>query len=672
MFYYQITGNRAAPSNSPNETTHSPSDRKEYVSGLLARCENYNRRYPDQFTFIVNVDERHIIFDAICKEALDDHTVDWFVKSIGLSLCGVGREEILFGQMRNDLVMSFRNHYIADDDEIMTRFHLDEFNRSRINGMSFGENLVEKRKKADLVGECKELLAGESFIPEMDRIFKKGTAPYVEGHPVHYIILTDTLEARKNLTRLLLSALYSSGRVKSRRYSYVNADDDFSYAGYDLLCESMIGGSAVVRFEKNDESFLGDNATELLDNADSVCRLLRKYRNSVQTIICLPRGAERLKSVFYNLLGNVAVVELKEDLTNAANAAKYFKKRAKSKGIQADDELISSVNKDELYLPDQLNELFEEWFNRKLRTEIYPQYAEAKTGNKITQKEKPRGSAYEELTSMIGLSEAKAVINKVLDYHKFNKLYGGRIDSTELPAMHMVFTGSPGTAKTTVARLFARILKENGILSTGVMVEVGRSDLVGKYVGWTANIVKEKFKKASGGVLFIDEAYSLVDDRSGSYGDEAINTIVQEMENRREEVVVIFAGYTDKMEEFLNRNPGLRSRIAWHVPFPDYTAEELADIALLYAQKKGLTLSREAEEKLLSAFESARNSKDFGNGRYVRNLMEKAKMNLASRLVTADPETVTERMLTTIEAEDIETPPGKAVTSERRKIGFGA
>lgn len=172
-------------------------------------------------------------------------------------------------------------------------------------------------------------------------------------------------------------------------------------------------------------------------------------------------------------------------------------------------------------------------------------------------------------------------------------------------------------------------------------------------------------------MLFIDEAYSLVDDRSGSFGDEAINTIVQEMENHREDVVVIFAGYTDRMEEFIEKNPGLRSRISWYVPFPDYTAEELTDIAEHYAEKKGLTVSRSAEEKLLSVFKDARRQHDFGNGRYVRNLMEKAKMNLASRLVAADPETVTKRMLTTIEAEDIETPPRKAVVTER-KIGFGA
>ena len=150
---------------------------------------------------------------------------------------------------------------------------------------------------------------------------------------------------------------------------------------------------------------------------------------------------------------------------------------------------------------------------------------------------------------------------------------------------HMVFTGNPGTAKTTVARLFARIMKENNLLETGEFIEVGRADLVGKFVGWTASLIKKRFSEAKGGVLFIDEAYSLVDDRSGSFGDEAINTIVQEMENNRENVIVIFAGYPDRMKEFIDRNPGLSSRIAFHVSFPDYSTPELCDIANLAAKR---------------------------------------------------------------------------------------
>ena len=235
--------------------------------------------------------------------------------------------------------------------------------------------------------------------------------------------------------------------------------------------------------------------------------------------------------------------------------------------------------------------------------------------------------------------------------------------------MHMVFTGNPGTAKTTVARLFARIMKDNDLLSQGKLVEVGRGDLVGKFVGWTAPAIQKKFREARGNVLFIDEAYSLVDDRDGSYGDEAINTIVQEMENHRDDVVVIFAGYPDKMECFIRKNPGLRSRIAYYVPFADYTTSELCNIAQLMSKQKGLTLNEKACSRLEEIFETAREERDFGNGRYVRNVLDKARMAQATRLLSMDIDEISTADVTTISADDIEEVPVIRNT-KTRKIGF--
>lgn len=282
-----------------------------------------------------------------------------------------------------------------------------------------------------------------------------------------------------------------------------------------------------------------------------------------------------------------------------------------------------------------------------------------------------KGSAYDELNQMIGLDEAKKVINRALDYYKAQKLFADKGMKADHPAMHMVFTGNPGTAKTTVARLFARIMQENGFLSKGNLIEVGRGDLVGKYVGWTAPTIQKKFKEAQGSVLFIDEAYSLVDDRSGSFGDEAINTIVQEMENHREDVVVIFAGYPDEMEGFLQKNPGLRSRIAYHVPFADYDTESLCAIAKLIAGQKGLTLTDDACRKLTELFDTARTEGDFGNGRYVRNVIEKARMAQATRLLSMDFDSIGSKEMATICAEDIEQPMAKAAP-QRNRIGFSA
>jgi SpoVK/Ycf46/Vps4 family AAA+-type ATPase len=312
--------------------------------------------------------------------------------------------------------------------------------------------------------------------------------------------------------------------------------------------------------------------------------------------------------------------------------------------------------------------MFEEWYNEKLKTTVFPQYKEIATVRKNTIKTAPKGSAYDELSEMIGLTEAKAVIKKALNYYKMQKLYAEKGVKQDNPAMHMIFTGNPGTAKTTAARLFARIMRENGVTSRGQLVEVGRGDLVGKYTGWTAQTVQSKFAEASGGVLFIDEAYSLVDDRNGSFGDEAINTIVQEMENHRADVVVIFAGYPDKMEGFLEKNPGMRSRIAFHVPFADYSSTELCQIAEMLGKKNGMKFEPAALDKLERAFNAAKSNTDFGNGRYVRNVFEQAKMNQASRLLEKDCESITSDEITTITEEDIVIPEAKK--GEMHRIGF--
>ncbi len=177
------------------------------------------------------------------------------------------------------------------------------------------------------------------------------------------------------------------------------------------------------------------------------------------------------------------------------------------------------IEEDRYYNAEQLNNIFDEWYDDKLKNEILPQYKDIHAKSEELKKGTPKGSAFDELDRMTGLTEAKSVIRKAVNYYKAQKLFKEKGMKTDNPAMHMVFTGNPGTAKTTAARLFARIMNENGLLSSGKIIEVGRSDLVGKYVGWTANIVKNKFKEAKGGVLFIDEAYSLVDGRDGLFGD---------------------------------------------------------------------------------------------------------------------------------------------------------
>jgi len=276
-------------------------------------------------------------------------------------------------------------------------------------------------------------------------------------------------------------------------------------------------------------------------------------------------------------------------------------------------------------------------------------------------------TAQQELDSLIGLVEIKDSIRKIIAYSKMQKL--ARESGRKLGDINVniAFTGNPGTAKTTVARLFARIMKENGILSRGELIEAGRADLVAAYVGQTAIKVKKLFDKAEGNVLFIDEAYSLVDSWENEYGDEAIATIIQEMENRKDDLIVIFAGYPDKMETFLSRNPGLRSRIPFVVKFPDYSSEELLQIAKLEAARRGFTIDEGAENRILEIVERVSRKTDFGNGRLCRNLVESAILSAAMKVTGK----ITDESFC-LKESDFEMPGNMETETEKRRIGFSA
>jgi len=259
-------------------------------------------------------------------------------------------------------------------------------------------------------------------------------------------------------------------------------------------------------------------------------------------------------------------------------------------------------------------------------------------------------SAEERLGSLIGLEDVKLMVSSIADYAEVKKKYPKpNIDADA--SLHMLFKGNPGTAKTTVARIVARTLYEKGILEKPEIHEVGRSDLIGEYIGKTAPLVVAAFDKAKGGVLFIDEAYSLAEGYNG-YGTEAITTIVQEMENRRNDTVVIFAGYDEKMEGFLNSNEGLASRIKFQIRFPDYSEEEMFRLLEYMAAEYGFSLTDDVEEMIMPMIVEECQSGNSGNGRWIRNAVEKAEMNWAKRIKAIPEEQITEAVLTTLLAAD--------------------
>ena len=222
------------------------------------------------------------------------------------------------------------------------------------------------------------------------------------------------------------------------------------------------------------------------------------------------------------------------------------------------------------------------------------------------------------------------------------------------PGLHMSFTGRPGTGKTTVAQRMSQILHRLGYLRKGHVVSATRDDLVGQYVGHTAPKTKEMLKRAQGGVLFIDEAYYLYKpDNERDYGAEAIEILLQEMENNRSDVVVIFAGYKDRMDTFYSSNPGLSSRVAHHLDFPDYSNNELMSIASLLLEAQHYCLSADAQEAFVEYIERRRLLPFFANARSIRNAIDRARLRQASRLFTRMDQPATRDDLITIESSDI-------------------
>lgn len=271
---------------------------------------------------------------------------------------------------------------------------------------------------------------------------------------------------------------------------------------------------------------------------------------------------------------------------------------------------------------------------------------------------------------LIGLKPVKTRIREIAALLLVDRLRKQFELTSETPTLHMSFTGNPGTGKTTVAMRMGEILKRLGYVREGHLVTVTRDDLVGQYIGHTAPKTKEVIKKAMGGVLFIDEAYYLYKpENERDYGQESIEILLQVMENNRDDLVVILAGYKDKMDKFFMSNPGMRSRIAHHIDFPDYKPDELLAIAKLMLAGQNYRFSPEAEQAFARYLELRMKMEHFANARSVRNALDRARLRQANRLFNARSHALTKEDLMTLATEDIL---GSRVFSEgKRDVASG-
>ena len=262
--------------------------------------------------------------------------------------------------------------------------------------------------------------------------------------------------------------------------------------------------------------------------------------------------------------------------------------------------------------------------------------------------------AMQELDLLIGLEEVKKLVREL---YAFVEIQGRRARAslaTEPLVLHMIFRGNPGTGKTTVARILGRVFREMGVLQKGHLIEVERADLVGEYVGHTAQKARDQVKRAVGGILFIDEAYSLARGGEKDFGKEAIDTLVKAMEDHKDDLILILAGYRDEMARFLKTNPGLKSRFPIHIDFPDYSIEELLKIAELMLKQRQYRMSQDVRKRLVEALAGGAGEveRPQGNARFVRNLIERTVRRQAVRLVSRKD--CTREDLMTIERQDFE------------------
>ena len=263
----------------------------------------------------------------------------------------------------------------------------------------------------------------------------------------------------------------------------------------------------------------------------------------------------------------------------------------------------------------------------------------------------PERDPMEELEELIGLATIKHDVKELMDFVKIQKMRKDQGLRSVPVSLHLVFTGNPGTGKTTVARIISRLYRQIGVLSKGQLVEVDRSGLVAGFVGQTALKCQDKIKEAMGGVLFIDEAYALIGDERDTFGQEAVDTILKAMEDHRDDLVVIVAGYTAPMEKFINSNPGLKSRFNKYIEFPDYTIDELEAIFNMNCSRYDYKVDEMAKPQIRAQIVSRKfkELENFANAREVRNMFEEIITNQARRVSMMENPSAEDMMLITVD-----------------------
>ncbi len=456
---------------------------------------------------------------------------------------------------------------------------------------------------------------------------------YVALNGKNPVILVENFEEASPIYNRMLSELTLEGRVVlSKRYSLVNGQlqEATSKLASDVI-DSLGGNNKTLVYisEKNPTKLMDIFGKSFIEGIADKISTKKFDEESLKIII----------SQLVDSLKERTKTQLEIDLTVEPSVNDYLRSNYEpNNGIDSLTPIVKKIYNEfvDIALKNDDLKSARVYYEGSMKADFLENTIDLDI---VDDSKAEREEIQKELDEIVGLEGVKSYLLSLENHIKINQIRAQKgLKTTEI-SKHMIFTGNPGTGKTTIARLVSRMMKVVGILKQGQLVEVTRADLVGKYVGHTAPLTMSVIQSALGGVLFIDEAYSLYRGKDDSFGLEAIDTLVKAMEDHRDDLIVILAGYTREMQEFLTANSGLKSRFANIIQFDDYTGEELMLISKSIAKSKGYEIDANCERPLQDYFTliQAKNDPNSGNGRLARNLVEDAILNQSKRLIE-DPD----------------------------------
>jgi len=462
--------------------------------------------------------------------------------------------------------------------------------------------LFDKINKLYIKDESKELL---KKIIEYMRKYNEGIEKnYI---PFNILIEVNNKETKEELIYILEQSSINFNYIKNnnkKEISFINLEKDINY-DYGFITITNLKG--INNIDSNEQTKFFNNFEEFLQKEEKTTTLVIGTKEEIENFFL---GRETIKNKYFNfnIIGtNPDIQDIYEYILENINIEDNKKPELL--------DYITKTYKNDNYVEYRNNLIKYISFNKEL-----PNIEEKKTLEEI----------FKELNELVGLEKVKKVLYDLVDV--INLKEKAKDLTIKDMNLHMVFLGNPGTGKTTIARIISNILYNLGYIKENKLIEVSSKDLVGQYVGQTAPKTMDVINKSLNGVLFIDEAYTLAVKGENSYNAEAIATLIQAMENYRDKLVVIFAGYTKEMQDFLNSNSGITSRIGYTLEFDDYTTEELIKIFNNFATKNGFIVSDDAIKYLEEVINENRNTKNFGNARFVRNIYEKTVIKHATNV----------------------------------------